>query len=103
MGWKMGVSKTIPTLCGQGTGRSKKLAEHEAAVAALLELKKVNGLAWPDIYLSPKTSSTPLFMPVFTHPQPQPQTALMLLEAGPAGVNGHAEFARMFGRSTDVC
>jgi Double-stranded RNA binding motif len=101
MGWTMGMSKFIPTVAGRGQGNSKKLAEHEAAVEALLELTKVNGLAWPDVYLIPKNRSQ---IPQFQIPvrQPQQVNGLLLIEAGHVG-NGAAEiYNSRMARNTDV-
>ncbi|KAL4552504.1 hypothetical protein Ndes2526B_g02438 [Nannochloris sp. 'desiccata'] len=100
MGWQMGISKMIPTVAGQGQGNSKKQAEHEAAVEALLELKKVDGLAWPNLFLTPKSRSYPAFQPM---PQPGQQNAFMLIEAAHVGGNRTADYyANRVAHTTDV-
>jgi hypothetical protein len=54
MSWQFGASNAIPTCAAKGQGRSKKLAEHEAAVEVLLQLKNIPGLGWPTLDVTPK-------------------------------------------------
>jgi hypothetical protein len=77
---------------GRGQGNSKKQAEHAAAVKALLELKKLDVLVWPSMYITPKLRLYPSFHPV---PQPgqqnQSENALVLQAAQVRG-NSTAEY-----------
>ncbi len=95
MSWQLGVSNQIPTCAGRGQGRSKKLAEHEAAVEALLQLKEIPGLGWPNIYVTPKVRPCPVFYDV---PEQQ-RNAPLLIEAGtivtsPAEYYAYSKMAR---------
>lgn len=80
---------SVSSFAGRGQGNSKKQAEHDAAVKVLLELKKVNALAWPSMYLTPKPRLNPSFQYV---PQPGQQNALMLIEAAHASGNRTADY-----------
>lgn len=80
---------SVSSCAGRGQGNSKKQAEHDAAVKVLLELKKVNALAWPSMYLTPKLRPYPSFQAM---PQPGQQNALLLIEAGHTSGNRTAEY-----------
>jgi hypothetical protein len=76
MPWQLGISKAIPTIAGRGQANSKRGAEHAAAVEALFELKKIDGLSWPALYLTPKTRPFPSFQP-----QPEQYNPLQIMSS----------------------
>jgi Double-stranded RNA binding motif len=57
MDWQWG-NKRFPAVNAIGTGRSKKMAEQEAAEQALVKLKEVDGLDWPNEVLTFPSRST---------------------------------------------